>query len=168
MDPNILFFGIIAILLVCFFSGRRAGLICTLIPVVSALASFWLLTAAVPVFREDITGEISEFAFRDALIDVAAFAVSFFLLRWIIRRILKFFKLIGDAPVLGSVNRLLGGVVGFIGGLILIWGIFFFLLLFYGPQELPQFYNAIGQNEFVKLLYNNNLLMTFINFFIFT
>ena len=167
MDPNTLFLIIIAILLICFFIGRRAGLIRTLIPIISAIASFFLLASALPVLKRDIAEQLIGFQIREAVISVVAFTVTFLLLRWLIKAVLKFFRIIGDAPVVGSTNRLLGGIAGFAGGLILIWGTFFFLILFYGPDGLPVFFDAVNGNEFVKLLYNNNLIMTLINYYLF-
>ena len=167
MDPNTLFLIIAAILLICFFAGRRAGLIRTLIPVVSALVSFLLLTIAFPIFKEDVMGDITGFDINSAFVDVVAFAVTFLLLKWLVRTVLRFFRIIGDAPVLGSVDRMLGGIAGLLGGLLTVWGAFFFILLIYGPNGLPRFYNAIGQNEFVKFLYNNNLITTLVNYFVF-
>lgn len=167
MSPNVLFLIIIAILLVCFFAGRRAGLIRALIPVVSAIASFCLLSAALPVFKKDISQQILGLQIEEAVISAAAFAISFFLLRWLIKAVLRFFRIIGDAPIVGDINRLLGSIVGFLGGLVIIWGAFFFILLFYGPQGLPEFFDAVSANPFVRLLYNNNLIMTLINYFVF-
>lgn len=167
MDPNALFLIIVAVLLICFFAGRRAGFIRTLIPIVSALASILLIVTAIPIVKEDIAKDVMSFAFRDALISVGAFAVSFLVLRWAIKKILSFFRLISDAPVVGSVDRFLGAVAGFAGGLIIIWGTFFFLLLFTSPEEMPGLMALVEGNEFVKLLYNNNLILTFVNFFIF-
>ena len=167
MNPNTLFLIIIAVLLICFFAGRRAGLIRTLIPIVSALASFCLLAIAIPIFRKDITESIMGLEIIDAAASAVAFVVTFLILRWLIKAILRFFRIIGDAPVVGTVNRALGGIVGFAGGLIIIWGMFFFLLLFYGPKGLPEFFDAVNGNEFVKLLYNNNLIMTLVDYFVF-
>ena len=167
MDPNTLFLIIIAVLLICFFAGRRAGLIRALIPLVSAFLSFWLMTVAFPIFKEDVMGDVTGFAFNDAVVDVVAFGVTFLLIRWLIKTVLRLLRIVGDAPVIGTVNRLLGGVFGFVGGLVLIWGTFFFLLLIYDPAELPGFFEAVNGNPFVKLLYNNNLVMTFVNYFVF-
>lgn len=167
MDPDRLFLIIVAVLLICFFAGRRAGLIRTLIPVVSAVASFGLVAVGLPIFREDVMGAVTVFDINSAVIDIAAYAATFLILRWLIKAILRFFKVIGDVPILGTINRLLGGIAGFIGGLIIIWAAFFFILLLYTPTALPEFYNAIGQNEFVKLLYNNNLITTFVNYLVF-
>ncbi len=167
MNPNALFLIVIAVLFICFFAGRRAGLIRTLIPIASALASFCLVAIAAPIFGEELTEDLAELQFIDAMISVLSFAVAFFILRWLIRAILKFFRLIGDVPIAGSIDRALGGIAGFAGGLIIIWSAFFFLLLFYGPEGLPELFDAINGNAFVRLLYNNNLVMTLINYFIF-
>ncbi len=167
MDPNALFLIIVAILLICFFAGRQAGLIRTMIPIVSSLASILLIVTAIPIVRKDIETNVLSFEFRDAVISVVAFAVSFLILRWAIKKVLTFFRLIGDAPVVGSVNRVLGAAAGFIGGLIIVWGAFFFLLLFADPEDMPAILAAVEGNEFVKLLYNNNLILTFVNYFVF-
>ncbi|MCR5236612.1 MAG: CvpA family protein [Lachnospiraceae bacterium] len=167
MDSNSLFFIIIAILFICFFAGRRAGLIRAMIPVASSLLSFCLLASVIPIFKADITDQLSSFLIKDALVSLTAFIVTFFLFRWLIKTVLRFFRILGDSPVIGTLNKILGGVAGFAGGLIIIWGSFFFILLFYGPQGLPVFFTAVNGNEFVKMLYNNNLIMTLINYFIF-
>ncbi len=167
MNSNILFLIVIAILLICFFAGKKAGFIRSLIPIVSALASFVLLAAAVPVVKDDVTGNIAGLHIKDAIISAAAFYITFIILKWLIKKVLAFFRIIGDAPVIGNVNSLLGAISGFIGGLVVIWGAFFFLLIFFGPDELPELFMAIDKNEFIKLLYNNNLIMTLINYFIF-
>ena len=167
MNPNVLFLSIIGVLMICFFTGRRVGLIRSLIPVISSLASFVLLAAAFPVVKSDITGSITDLQVKEAALSVAAFIVTFIILKWLIKKILRFFRILRDAPVIGSADRMLGGIAGFAGGLLIIWGTFFFLLLFYGPEGLPALFDAINKNEFVKLLYNNNLIMTLVNYFIF-
>lgn len=167
MDPNVLFLSIIAVLLLCFFAGRRTGLVRTLIPIVTAFLSFWLLAVLIPILKKDVLDDMSGFRINEAALDVLAFGVSFVIFRKLILLVLRVFKVIGDAPVVSAVNRILGGVAGFAGGLILIWGVFFFMLLWYGPEGNPEFFSAVNGNEFVKLLYNNNLILTFVNFFIF-
>lgn len=167
MNPNVLFLIIVGVLLICFFAGRKVGLVRSLIPVVSATASFCLLAIALQVLKEDVADYLVGFQIKDAISSVIAFVISFLILRWLIKTVLKFFRIIRDTPVIGSVDRALGGLAGFIGGLLIIWGTFFFLLLFFGPEGLPEFFDAVNENEFVKLLYNNNLLMTLINYFIF-
>ena len=168
MDPNLLFLIIIAVLLICFFAGRRTGLIGALIPVATAFLSFWLLAIVIPVLKNDIFEDMSGFRVNEALLDLITFAVSFVLFRKLIRAVLKFFRIIGDTPVISSLNRFLGGVAGFIGGIIIVWGVFFFMLLFFGPEGSPEFFAAVNGNEFVKLLYNNNLILTFVNYLVFT
>ncbi|MCR5410261.1 MAG: CvpA family protein [Lachnospiraceae bacterium] len=167
MSPNALFLIIVAVLLICFFAGRRAGFIRTLIPVVSSLASIFLIASAIPILKDDIVKDVMSLAFADAIISVVAFAVSFLVLRWAIKKVLSFFRLISDAPVVGSVDRFLGALAGFAGGLIIVWGTFFFLLLFTSPEEMPRLLALVEGNEFVRLLYNNNLILTFVNYYIF-
>ena len=167
LTPNALFLIIIALLALCYFSGRRAGLIRTLIPVVSAVISIWIVAVGFPMVRQDVLSDIKGFDLNRAVVDLIAFAVTFALLKWLIKTILHFFKVAGDAPGVHPVNRFLGGIAGMIGGVIIVWIVFFFILLFEGEQGAPEFYAAVNGNGFVRLLYNHNLIMTFVNYFVF-
>ncbi|MCR5747959.1 MAG: CvpA family protein [Lachnospiraceae bacterium] len=162
-----LFLIIIAVMAVGYFSGRRAGLIKTLIPIMTAFASMFVFATVFPIFKRDVVGDTLGFELTDVLIDILAFAVVFIIIRWVIRFVFRSLKLIGDAPVVSSLNRFLGGVAGLIGGLVLIWIVFFFMAVLYKEQELSEFYHAVNGNEFVKLIYNHNLIMTFVNYFVF-
>ena len=55
-----------------------------------------------------------------------------------------------------------------IGGVVIVWLVFFFMLLFVGEAGAPEFYAAVNGNEIVRLLYNHNLIMTFVDFFVFS
>ncbi len=168
LSPNTLFLIIIAVIALCYFSGRKAGLVRTLVPIASAFGSVWIVAVAFPMLRKDVMNDVSSFDLNRIVIDILAFAVSFFLLKWLIKSVLHFFKIIGDAPIVNPVNKFLGGVAGMIGGVVLIWLVFFFILLFAGEEGAPEFYAAVNGNEIVRLLYNHNLVMTFINFFVFS
>jgi uncharacterized membrane protein required for colicin V production len=168
LSPNTLFLIIIAVIALCYFSGRRAGLIRTLVPVASVFGSVWIMAVAFSVLKNDVMTDVTSLDLNRVVIDLLAFVVSFFLLKWLIKSILHFFKLIGDAPIVNPVNKFLGGVAGMIGGVVMIWLVFFFILLFVGEEGAPEFYAAVNGNEIVRLLYNHNLIMTFINFFVFS
>ena len=168
LSPNTLLLIIIAVIALCYFSGRRAGLIRALIPVVSALGSVWIVAVAFPMLRNDIMEDAGRFDLNTVVVDVLAFVVSFFIVKWLIKAVLQFFKLIGDAPIVDPVNRFLGGVAGMIGGVVIVWLVFYFMLLFVGEAGAPEYYAAVNGNEIVRLLYNHNLIMTFVDFFVFS
>ena len=58
-----------------------------------SFASFCLLAAAVPVLEKDVTKYLSGLDIRDAVISVGAFALTFLLAKWLIEKILKFFRI---------------------------------------------------------------------------
>ena len=167
LTPDVLFLIIIAVIACCYFSGRRAGLVRTLIPIATAFASVWVFMTVFPIFKQDALSDALGFDITETVIDILAFAVVFLIIKWAIKTVFKALKIISDAPVVSAVNRFLGGVAGLIGGVVLVWIVFFFALLLYGEQGLPELYAAINGNEFVKLLYNHNLIMTFVNYFVF-
>ena len=167
MDPGILLLIIIGILLGGFLTGRALGLIRTLIPIATAFLSFWVLIVIIPVFKADAGSDLVRFELQKLIVDVLAFAVTYVLIHWLIRSVLKIFRVVGDAPVVGPVNRILGGVAGFLASLVGIWTFFFFGIYTGWLQSSTSLMPAIQGNGFVRLLYNHNLVMTFVNYFIF-
>ena len=81
---------------------------------------------------------------------------------------LKIFSMFSDVPVISSIDRILGTIVGFFGGMLIIWVIFYFVLLMIGRENGAGFFAMIDSNFFLKFLYNHNLLMTFVNSVAFT
>ena len=76
LSPNTLLLIIIAVIALCYFSGRRAGLIRTLIPIVSALGSVWIVAVAFPMLRKDVLEDAGRFDLNRVVVDVLAFVVS--------------------------------------------------------------------------------------------
>ncbi len=167
MGENVYLIIVVAVIVICFFSGKQAGLIRTLIPIVTAFISLWIFSVVFQIVRADVVSDVKSLSFLSVVIDLLAFVVSFFLLRWIIKAALKALRIIGDAPVIGSANRILGGLAGFVGGFILVWTVFFFMALFVGEAGAPDFYRAVNSNKLLGFIYNHNLVMTFVNYFIF-
>lgn len=66
---------------------------------------------------------------------------------------------IAKLPIIRSVDKIGGGILGAMKGLIIIWIVFLVLSItstFSYSQEIIQ---SINQNELLKLLYDNNLLL---------
>ena len=167
MGDNIYLIIMAGVLLICLFSGRWAGLIRPLIPVITLFLSVMVLSVVYSILKADVVNDARHFALLDIIIDILAFAAAFFILKFLIKVALKLVSLIGDVPIIGSVNRILGSVVGVVGGVILIWTVLLVMALFVGESKAPDFYRAVSSNPILGYIYNHNLLMTFINYFIF-
>lgn len=70
------------------------------------------------------------------------------------------FELASKIPLVSSVNKFLGMLVGGCQGLLLIWVAFFVVTLCYQSEYGQQIQRLIYQNTILTYLYNNNLLVT--------
>ena len=96
--------------------------------------------------------------------------ISFFLALIVCTIFLRFLggilNIVSKIPVLKGINRVLGLAAGFLQGLILVWLFFYFIAIcriFPFGQEL---YRYVEDSAYLKLLYDNNLILYFITIFL--
>ena len=75
------------------------------------------------------------------------------------RAIIFALDIVAEIPVLGLINRLAGGVIGFAGALIIVWLLFVVVTLLYTTVIGKDIYEAIQGNGILKFLYDNNPIM---------
>lgn len=78
----------------------------------------------------------------------------------------KFLCLIAKLPVLNSLNRLAGGGLGAIKALLVVWLFFMVLTIFLEHEIAKQGLRQIGENTFLRILYDNNMIVKLIANFI--
>ena len=64
-----------------------------------------------------------------------------------------------DLPVLGILNRLAGGAVGFACALIIVWVLFIVVTLLYTTVIGKDVYDTVQGNGMLKMLYDCNPIM---------
>lgn len=82
------------------------------------------------------------------LVLVITLFISFFLT--------KILDLIGKLPVIGEINHALGGVAGFIKGILLVWLIFSFIAMGSATDIGAALYAQIQTSSLLLWFYNNN------------
>ena len=168
MTGNIVFVFIVIAVFVSSHVGGKKGFFEMMVPIFSILGTLFLLAAVMPEFAERLKEDAAKLSLQEVVIDIIAFAVTFFLMRLIFRYILKLLSPIAELPVLGEINRLLGFVAGFVFGVLTVWLVFFFIIFFLGESNISyELWSMLDESPPLKYLYNNNLLMTAINLVVF-
>lgn len=101
---------------------------------------------------------VGEFLSR-LIIHIVAFLCTFLLVTIIVRAIVFALDIVSDLPVLGFVNRLAGGVVGIVGGLVIVWVLFIIITLLYTTSIGRDIYDVIRDNAILNMIYEYNPLM---------
>lgn len=101
---------------------------------------------------------VGEFLSR-LIIHIVAFLCTFLLVTIIIRAIVFALDIVSDLPVLGFVNRLAGGAVGLVGGLVIVWVLFIIVTLLYTTSIGRDIYEVIRDNAILNMIYEYNPLM---------
>lgn len=96
------------------------------------------------------------------IINAMAYLIAFVIVWTAIKVILLALDVVTMLPVLHGINKLAGGVLGFVQGIVLTWVIFLLGAVLCNGQMGQQFINLIRENEFLTLLYDYNMIMTIV------
>lgn len=97
--------------------------------------------------------------------NIVSFLLTLLVVTIVIRTILYILGIISDLPVIGGLNRLAGGVIGLGTGLILVWVLFIVITLLYDTEIGKMCFENISENQFLTILYENNILLDYITKF---
>lgn len=93
------------------------------------------------------------------IINIVSYLGTFLIVTIILRAIIFALDIVAELPVFGLVNRLAGGVIGFVGAAIIVWILFVVVTLLYTTVIGKDIYQAIQSNGILKFLYDNNPIM---------
>ena len=99
--------------------------------------------------------------FAKLILNVLAFLLTFLIVTIVLRTIIYMLGLISDLPVIGGLNRLAGGALGMAKGIIIIWVIFVIVTLMYDTSLGAMCLQNIEDNQILKFIYDNNILMDY-------
>ena len=151
---------LIVIIIIIGLSGLRGlteGFVRTtfrlLLNVIVLAVSIFLTPILIRTFFQNLLNEGA-----DALQQIPMLLVLFILLRFGARIIVSSVDLIAKLPVIRTMNRFLGFFAGIAQGLLVVWAVFI-LAEFFASTSFGVWINSMSQsNEYVKFLYDNNLL----------
>ncbi len=93
------------------------------------------------------------------IINALAYLLSFLIVWTAIRAILLALDVVTKLPILHGINRLAGGVLGFVYGIVLVWIAFLLVTILCNGDLGRQFFGLISENPFLLFLYNQNVIM---------
>ena len=93
------------------------------------------------------------------IINIISYLGTFLIATIILRAIIFALDIVAELPVFGLINRLAGGVIGFVGAAIIVWILFVVVTLLYTTVIGKDIYQAIQGNGILKFLYDNNPIM---------
>jgi len=102
---------------------------------------------------EQLAAQIAE-----TVIQRIAWLLSFVVVVIVLGILIHVLDLIAKLPVLNSINHAGGLAVGLVEGILIVWILFFVITLCQGSEFGSQMMESIGENPFLKLLYDNNII----------
>lgn len=96
------------------------------------------------------------------ILNIISFIVTFILIMSFIWLAVTTLNIIASLPVLNGINRILGLVLGFVQGLIIVWIAFLIITIFSNTDIGRQLMTMIAESPVLSVLYDSNLLLDFL------
>jgi len=112
------------------------------------------MNAAKDNFINSVTQKIT-----DSILSIVALILLYIAIRVFLFILFKILNLIFDLPLLRSVNKLSGALIGVINGLFIVYLLTGILVLFISGDLALTIQEGIGQSYITRYFYNNNLLI---------
>jgi len=93
------------------------------------------------------------------VINAGAFIVVFIVVNIAIRILAVLLDIISKLPVLNTLNKTGGAVVGFLQGMLVIWILCIVLMAFSSTDIAKDIYAQINESKLLTYIYDNNLLL---------
>ena len=88
-----------------------------------------------------------------------SYLAVFLILYLLFKLLLKATGIVDMIPIVNGFNRLLGGLIGALEGLLAVWIAFFLVLLFFGNEMTDTFLLQIKESRFLSLIFNTNIFL---------
>ncbi len=104
-------------------------------------------------FREYIGAYIA-----DMIINAMIYLISFIIVFVALKMILLALNVVTMLPLLHGMNKLAGGVLGLVFGVVLVWIAFLLVTVLCNGEMGQKFFALISESQFLTFLYNQNLI----------
>ena len=89
-------------------------------------------------------------------IDIVSFLCTFLLVTIIFRAIVFALDIVAELPGIGAVNHLVGGLMGAVGALVIVWILFLVITLLFTTAIGKEMFRMIEASGFLQALYDYN------------
>lgn len=115
-------------------------------------------TLVVDVFEDYVSRYLANTAIK-----AAGFVLAFIVLIIAFRLLLTVVNIISRIPIIRGINQFIGGCLGFVESLIIVWVFFFVAVMFIGNESGSYIFRMIADSEFLTLVFNTNILLGIIS-----
>lgn len=98
----------------------------------------------------------------NSIINIIGFLILFVVVFAALNIITVWLDLVARLPILSGINKIAGGILGGIEGLIFLWVICLFITAFSGTAGGKTLIHQIESNMFLSYIYDHNLLSSFV------
>lgn len=94
------------------------------------------------------------------VLNILSFLVTFLIAIIIVKALMVAVNIIGELPVLGTVNHIAGGALGLVLALVIVWLGFLIMTLAYTTPAGNACFNMVEKSGLLSFLYESNPLLT--------
>lgn len=152
---NLLFAGVIVILILFMAKGGHDGFVRTVFEMFSVLVATVAASFFAPVLSR-IFG---------IKIPTLSFLIAYIILRVALRFACTALNLISKLPIINELNKAAGVLAGLFRGILIVWLVFIAIAAFSATEWGAAGMKMIQENGFLQTLYQNNLLLKLANMF---
>lgn len=103
--------------------------------------------------------ELIAASLADILIQAAVVIVLYLIIKIIFRVVISVLNIISRLPLIGELNKSLGGILGIVEGVLVLWVLCIALTALSGTDTGEQILSAISSNSILNFIYSNNIIM---------
>lgn len=93
------------------------------------------------------------------IINALSYLISFIIIWLALRALLVALDIVAKLPLLHGINKLAGGALGLVQGIVFVWIAFLMVSVLCNGNLGKQFFALIHENPFLLFLYNQNVIM---------
>lgn len=110
----------------------------------------------------DNLGDYLSGSAANILVNICAILATFIVLAIILRLLCRFFEKMNDVPAVGTVNRVLGGIIGVLMGVMIIWVVLLLLSFLGVTTSFEKVATAIDESNLCRILNQINPFAAFL------
>ncbi len=163
---NWVFVGVIGIIVLCAWKGKRAGFIKSVFSICSVILALVGAVFVGPIIREFLSNNQSFMAslqngnehITTIILNAASFILAYIIARIIVFIVCMAMDIVAKLPILHQLNEMAGLLIGIAEGVLNVWIGFIILNVFCDTSWGSNALTMIKESTFLVILYENNML----------
>lgn len=103
--------------------------------------------------------EVIATSLADILVQAGVVMILFLVIKLVLRVLIGVLNIMSRLPLINEINKSLGGILGIVEGILILWIVCLALTAFSGTAAGEQILSAISSNSILNFIYSNNIIM---------